>query len=128
LTEIINLCDDDNKEEEKEEIDNPINIDDTIAFPSLSPPSSPSASPTERPQKITDTKRTPSKLDNRSSTTASLTRLPLPSKAVLLSQKDEAKSGSSSLKQSKLSFNRNGNISLKINSHAIPRVKRTRQA
>jgi hypothetical protein len=51
LTGIINLCDDNNKEEEKEEIDNPINIDDTIAFPSLSSPSPPSPSPTERPKK-----------------------------------------------------------------------------
>jgi hypothetical protein len=84
LTGIINLCDDDNKEEEKD-TRGQINIDDTIAFPSLSP-SSPS--PTERPKKRTDIKRTPSKLDSRrSSTTASLTRLPLPSKAVLLSKK-----------------------------------------
>jgi hypothetical protein len=115
---IINLLDDDNKEEEEEacsliNFNSNFNIDDTIAFPSLSPPSPPpSPSPTERPKKRTDIKRTPLKLDRRSSTTASLIRQP--SNAVILSQKDEANS-TGPLKQSKLVFNRNGNISMKIN-------------
>jgi hypothetical protein len=118
---VINLLDDDNKEEEEEEeiSFSLINIDDNIDIPSLSlltPP--PSPSPTERPKKRTDIKRTPSKLDRRLSKIARSSDDR--SKAVILSQKDEAKSGSSSsLKQSKLSFNRNGSISsLKI----IPRA------
>jgi hypothetical protein len=121
-TGIINLLDDDNKEEEEEEEEEEdcslINIDDTIKFPSLSPLSPPrSPSPTERPKKRTDIKRTPSKLDRRLSKIARSSDDR--SKAVILSQKDEAKSGSlSTLKQSKLSFNRNGNVSMKINPRA----------
>jgi hypothetical protein len=117
LNGVINLLDDDNKKEEEgeETSDSLINIDDGTEFPSLSA-SLPSPSPTERPQKRTDIKRTPSKLDSRSSTSAQ-SSIRLPSKAVKLSQKDEANS-TGSMKQSKLSFNRNGNISLKINSRA----------
>jgi hypothetical protein len=58
-----------------------------------------------------DIKRAPLKLDNKN-------LIRLPSKAVKLSQKDQANS-TGSTKQSKLSFNRNANISsLKINSRA----------
>jgi hypothetical protein len=118
---VINLLDDDNKEEEEEEeeiVFSLINIDDDIEFPFLSPPSPPpSPSPTERPKKRTDIKRTPSKLDPKSSNTKIARCSDDRSKAVILSQKDEAKS-ESTLKQSKLSFNRNGNVYMQINPRA----------
>jgi hypothetical protein len=116
LNEVINLLDHDNKKEE-EETETLINIDDDTEFPSISA-LPPSPSKTERPQKTTDTKRTPSKLDSRRSSTSTQSSIRLPSMVVKLSQKDEAYS-TGSMEQSKLSFNRNGNISsLKINSRA----------
>jgi hypothetical protein len=89
----INLLDDDNKEEEEEEeeiVFSFINIDDDTEFPSLSSSSStppPSPSPTERPQKRTDIKRTPSKLDPNSSNTKIARSSDYRSKAVILSKK-----------------------------------------
>ena len=107
---VINLCDDDDDNKEEENPSITINIDDNTEFPSLSPPSPP---PTERPQKKTDNKKTPTKLDSMFRTRSDLR----PSKAVILHEKDE-KSNTGPLKQSKLSFNKNGNVSLNINSRA----------
>jgi hypothetical protein len=102
---VINLCDDDDNKREENSSSSLINIDDNMEFPSLSPPSPP---PTERPQKKTDNKKTPTKLDSGSSSTAKNSDR-RPSKAVILSQKDE-ETNTGPLKQSKLSFSRNGNV------------------